>query len=389
MSVEDSRPAPTPEKTTGRVDSLTGIRTLAAFLVCATHAAFWTGNYTDDLAGRFFARLEIGVAIFFVLSGYLLFKPWMTALAGGGRRPSVRRYAEHRARRILPAYWVTVLAVYAIFTWWRTDTSDLGHGWSGLLRNLTLTQIYGYGHLHSGLTQMWSLAAEVGFYVVLPIAGWLIVSAVCRGRWRLDLIVISLVVLGSVSPLWAIVTHTGDGLDPTARLWPPAFLTWFVGGMLLAALAQTRLRINPLLSVLIAVLAFQVSCTSIAGEPTITPLSGSATVIKLLLYLVIALGLIAPLVLGPAGSWWDRLMGSRPMVWLGEISYEFFLVHVMVVELVMDLLGYSIFTGSIVGVLIVTSVLSIPVAWLLHRLTVVFWRPRATAPKRQSVPSVP
>ncbi|GAA1458517.1 acyltransferase [Williamsia maris] len=357
--------------------------------MCATHAAFWTGNYTDDLAGRFFARLEIGVAIFFVLSGYLLFKPWMASLAAGTRRPSVRRYAEHRARRILPAYWVTVLAVYAIFAWWRTDTSDLGQGWSGLLRNLTLTQIYGYGHLHSGLTQMWSLAAEVGFYVVLPIAGWLIVSAVCRGRWRLDLVVISLVVLGSVSPLWAIVTHTGDGLDPTARLWPPAFLTWFVGGMLLAALAQTRLRINPLLSVLIAVLAFQVSCTSIAGEPTITPLSGSATVIKLLLYLVVALGLIAPLVLGPAGSWWDRLMGSRPMVWLGEISYEFFLVHLMVVELVMDLLGYTIFTGSMVGVLIVTSVLSIPVAWLLHRLTAVFWRPRTTAPKPESVPSIP
>ncbi len=378
----------TGEARRGRVESLTGIRALAALLVCATHAAFWTGNYTDDLAGRFFARLEIGVAIFFVLSGYLLFKPWLSTLATGGRRPSVARYLEHRARRVLPAYWVTVLAVYAIFAWWRADTTDLGHGWSGLLRNMTLTQIYGYGHLHSGLTQMWSLAAEVGFYLLLPVAGWLIVVALCRGRWRPGRVVVALLILGSVSPLWAVATHTGDGLDPTARLWPPAFLIWFVGGMLLAALAQTPVRVNPLLSVLVAVLAFQVSCTSIAGEPTITPTSGSATVSKLLLYLVAALGLIAPLVLGPAGSWWDRVLGSSPMVWLGEISYEFFLVHLMVVELVMDLLGYSIFTGSMVGVLIVTSVLSIPVAWLLHRLTGVLWRSRATASAARSVPSV-
>ena len=61
----------------------------------------------------------------------------------------------------------------------------------------------------------------------------------------------------------------------------------------------------------------------------------------------------------------------------------------MVVELVMDLLGYKIFTGSMVGVLIVTSVLSIPVAWLLHRLTVVFWRPRTLTPEPRSVPSMP
>ena len=59
-------------------------------------------------------------------------------------------------------------AVYLVFVW-RTDISDVGHGPSGLLRNLTLTQTYGYGHLHSGLTQMWSLVVEVAFYLMLPV----------------------------------------------------------------------------------------------------------------------------------------------------------------------------------------------------------------------------
>lgn len=53
----------------GYIRSLTGLRAVAALLVVGAHAAFWTGRYTPDLAGGAFSRLEIGVAIFFVLSG--------------------------------------------------------------------------------------------------------------------------------------------------------------------------------------------------------------------------------------------------------------------------------------------------------------------------------
>ena len=48
--------------------------------------------------------MEIGVPIFFVLSGFLLFRPWVRATAAGRDWPSVRRYAWHRVRRIMPAY---------------------------------------------------------------------------------------------------------------------------------------------------------------------------------------------------------------------------------------------------------------------------------------------
>lgn len=356
----------------GRTDSLTGIRALAALLVCATHAAFWTGKYTDDFEGWFFARLEIGVAIFFVLSGYLLFSPWVKAQRDGGPRPDVGRYFWHRARRILPAYWLTVLGVYLIFVW-REDTSTLGHGAEGLTRNLTLTQTYGFGYLHSGLTHMWSLATEVVFYLLLPVFAWMIGRVICRGQWRPGLMIATVVVIMLITPAWAVLTHTVDGFDVTARLWAPAFLAWFAGGMLLAILAQLVRNWHPLLSILVAILAFQLSCTSLAGEPTITPNSLSATIIKSALYLIVAFCLIAPLAIGPRGNWWDRALSRPSIVWFGEISYEFFLVHVIVMELVMDLLGYPIFTGSVVGVFIVTAVLSTPVAWALHRITAPLW----------------
>ena len=66
-----------------RVASLTGVRAVAALLVVATHAAYTTGKYTHGYAGLVFSRMEIGVPIFFVLSGFLLFGPWVRAAASG------------------------------------------------------------------------------------------------------------------------------------------------------------------------------------------------------------------------------------------------------------------------------------------------------------------
>ncbi|MGZ8803535.1 MAG: acyltransferase family protein, partial [Mycobacterium sp.] len=172
---------------TGRVDSLTGIRAVAALLVVLTHAAYTTGKYPQGYLGLVYSRMEIGVPIFFVLSGFLLFAPWVKATASGGPPPSVRRYAWHRVRRIMPAYAVTVVAAYLVYHF-RTAGPNPGHTWEGLFRNLTLTQIYTddylYSFLHQGLTQMWSLAVEVAFYAVLPLLAYLLLVVLCRRRWR-------------------------------------------------------------------------------------------------------------------------------------------------------------------------------------------------------------
>src|SRR4029078_4603734 len=98
-----------------RVSSLTGIRAVAALLVMLTHAAYTTGKYTHGYVGLIYSRMEIGVPIFFVLSGFLLFAPWVRAAADGRPSPSVSRYAWHRVRRIMPAYVVTVLAAYLVY----------------------------------------------------------------------------------------------------------------------------------------------------------------------------------------------------------------------------------------------------------------------------------
>lgn len=355
-----------------RVASLTGIRAVAALLVMLTHAAYTTGKYPQGYVGLVYSRMEIGVPIFFVLSGFLLFGPWVKAAASDKPGPSVRRYAWRRVRRIMPAYVVTVLAAYLVYHF-RTAGPNPGHTWEGLFRNLTLTQIYTdnylYSFLHQGLTQMWSLAVEVAFYAVLPLLAYLLLVVLCRRRWRPGLLLTGLGGLALISPAWLVLVHTTNFLPDGAKLWLPTYLAWFVGGMVLAALQPLGVRAYGLACVPLAVICYLIASTPIAGEPTTSPTELREALAKTAFYAVIATLAVAPLALGDRGLY-SRMLASRPMVFLGEISYEIFLIHLITMELVMvEIVRYPIYTGSVFWLFVITFVVTVPLAWLLHRFT--------------------
>lgn len=355
-----------------RVASLTGVRAVAAILVVGTHAAYTTGKYTHGYAGLLGSRMEIGVPIFFVLSGYLLFQPWVRAAAFGRPDPSVRRYARNRVRRIMPAYVVTVLLAYVIYHY-RTAGPNPGHNPIGLLRNLTLTQIYTdnymFGYLHQGLTQMWSLAVEVAFYAVLPLLAYATLVWLCRRQWRPGLLLAGLAAAAAITPAWLTLVHTTDFLPDGARLWLPGYLAWFVAGMMLTVLQAMGVRCYGFVAIPLALICYLIASTPIAGEPTTSPAKLSEALVKAGFYAAIAALVVAPLALGNRG-WYARLLAIRPMVWLGEISYEIFLVHLVLMEVVMvEVLRTPVYTGSMLTLFVVTMLVTVPVSWLLHRLT--------------------
>ncbi|MCV7229843.1 acyltransferase family protein [Mycolicibacterium komossense] len=355
-----------------RVSSLTGVRAVAATLVVATHAAYTTGKYTHGYIGLLYSRLEIGVPMFFVLSGFLLFRPWVQAAATGRPAPSVRRYAWHRFRRIMPPYVVTVLACYVIYHF-RIAEPNPGHTWIGLLRNITLTQIYTdnymYSFIHQGLTQMWSLAVEASFYVALPLLAYVLLVVLCRRRWRPLLLLAGMAALALITPAWIVLVHWTSWLPDGARLWLPTYLLWFLGGMLLAVLQAMGVRGYALVTLPVALVSYFIVSTPLAGEPTTSPYAASEALVKAGFYAFIATLLIAPLALGDHG-WYARLLATRPMVWLGEISYEIFLIHLVVMEIAMiKVLHQPVYTGSAGALFVATMVLTVPLAWLLHRFT--------------------
>ena len=80
----------------------------------------------------------------------------------------------------------------------------------------------------------------------------------------------------------------------------------------------------------------------IAGDAIMSPVELWQPQAKAALYALIATLAVAPLVLGGRGGY-ARLLSSRPMVWLGEISYEIFLLHVIVMEIAMaSVLGWPV-----------------------------------------------
>jgi peptidoglycan/LPS O-acetylase OafA/YrhL len=355
-----------------RVASLTGIRAVAALTVVGTHAAYTTGKYTHGYWGLVGSRLEIGVPIFFVLSGFLLFRPWVKSAATGGPPPSLSRYARHRVRRIMPAYVITVLFAYVLYHF-REAGPNPGHTWLGLARNLTLTQIYCTGYLgkylHQGLTQMWSLAVEGAFYVVLPLLAYLLLVLICQRQWQPNLVLGALAGLMLISPAWLILVHADHWFPDGARLWLPTYLAWFLAGMALAVLQAMGVRCYAFMAVPLAIISYFIVSTPIAGAPTTSPAALSQAMVKTGFYAAIAALAVAPLALGDQG-WYSRLLATRPMVWLGEISYEIFLIHLITMEFAMDyVVGAHVYTGSMLYLFVATLAVTIPLAWLLHRFT--------------------
>jgi peptidoglycan/LPS O-acetylase OafA/YrhL len=355
--------------------ALDGMRAVAATMVVATHAAFATGRYVEGTGGGLLARLDFGVALFFLLSGFLLFRPWALALATGERSPRTGAYLWRRALRILPAYWLATLAALLLLPANQHLTAET---W---LRNLSLTQIYGFGLLADGLTQTWSLCTEVLFYLLLPVLALLLCRALAHGRWHPTRLLLGCSVLAVAAACWSAYVCTWHGpVTVTAGLWLPGFLGWFGGGMALAVV-QVHVTTHPgrwpfvhslgsegvALSVAAAGL-FVIAATPVAGPRTLVPPSPAAAVTKSLLYLLCGLLLLWPAVFGQGRGPVYAVLSCSPMRWLGKISYGVFLFHLMLLEAVARALGYRLFTGSLTVLFVLTMVATIAVAALSYRV---------------------
>ena len=147
------------------------------------------GSTPTDLGSlnRYMPQLAAGVLLFFTLSGFLLYRPYAAAIVRKDAAVA-RRYARNRALRILPTYWVVLLAVEFVFhaSIVRTETGALDIGRLTdepvcSAANLTLVQGYHPNTLVTGIGPAWSLVIEVAFYAALPLLGW-IGLIVARGR---------------------------------------------------------------------------------------------------------------------------------------------------------------------------------------------------------------
>ncbi|NMO02475.1 acyltransferase [Gordonia sp. TBRC 11910] len=346
---------------------LEGMRAVASLGVLSTHVAFQTGAVSTPVLGPLLGRLDLAVALFFGLSGFLLWRPYVDAAHGAGA-PRVRRYFAHRFVRIWPAYAVAAVMVLTLLPDARNADVVV---WAA---NLTLTQIFVPLSLTAGLTQMWSLSVEVMFYLLLPVLG----AALMRlsgplARQRIPV----LMGLVGLTLLWgpvASVLPSQPGLEP--QNWVIGHLPWFGAGLLLAELAGRVHRGEPLprftaavvelsrrrgLMFGLFVVGYGLACTPLAGPTGLGAVSSGQFVGKILLGAICGYAILAPLVLSDAATPF-RFLDSPPMQALGRWSYGIFIWHVAVLAVVFGLFGILPFGGSTLTVWTLTLILSVGVA---------------------------
>jgi peptidoglycan/LPS O-acetylase OafA/YrhL len=367
---------------------LEGIRALAAVAVLLTHAGFLSGATGGHVLPGFLARMDIGVAVFFVLSGFLLYRPHVRAAVRGDPPPSVRGYALRRTARLVPA-WLAVLAGTLLLV-----PSSRTAGAVPWVANLAQLQSLRFEWDLPGLAQLWSLSTEVMFYLALPVTALLVARVTRRHGVRAHLLALG----GIVVLVWAFRMFDALGALPEGFSWLrtlPAVGDWFVAGMVLAvALVDERLhrtvggmvRAVPWHLYAIAATLLWALTTRLAGPYDLADPTAWQASVKHLGYGVVATLVIAPSVLGARTRLSDAL-SSRPLAYLGRISYGIFLWHLPVMFRVRDALGLDPFGGGFWLTVVVTFAVSIFVAavsWHLIEAPVQAWARRRAAPATSS-----
>ncbi|MEO1205640.1 MAG: acyltransferase family protein [Pseudomonadota bacterium] len=287
------------------IPHIDGLRAIAILPVVAFHAglAIAPGGF-------------IGVDIFFVISGYLLTSIILRELSDGSF--SFWDFYKRRVLRILPAYAAMIIAVGLVGSVillpseWRNlgDTMAAASLFVSNFHFWKTTHYFNSDHTAQPLLHTWTLSLEEQFYILLPIALFII--------WRFTkpafpVLIAALVVGPFASSVWGLERFE------TATFYLLPFRIWEFGiGALLATQrwpARLPIGVRHLAGVTgLALIVFGIAAldhtSSFPGVNALWPTVGAV--------LVIASG---------AGSWTSRLLSTPPLRFIGSISYALYLWH--------------------------------------------------------------
>ncbi|MDR9750930.1 acyltransferase family protein [Pseudomonas sp. SZMC_28357] len=284
-----------------------GLRAIAVIAVVLFH--FGIPGFTGGF---------VGVDVFFVISGYLITSIiWNQRQAG---RFSFVDFWARRARRILPALFVMIIAVLAVgwFLLAPKDYEELGRSvryQMMFFSNVLFMRQDGYFDVASDLKPLlhtWSLAVEEQFYIIFPLLLTLLSSRF--KHWRLALFAVLLVSFGL--SVWAVAHH------PEKAFFLLPMRAWeLLAGAMLAVAPRSTWRLTPLGAQAISGAGFALILLAVFCYDKSTPFPGAAALLP-------TLGVVALIwANGHRQTLVGALLASRVMVGLGLISYSWYLWH--------------------------------------------------------------
>jgi peptidoglycan/LPS O-acetylase OafA/YrhL len=338
----------------GRYPLLDSLRAIATMSVFVNHMSFKVGPPSGDPNNFSFAAYVTqqntrifapAIAVFFVLSGFLLYLPFARARYLGRPAPAVRPYLVRRFLRIVPAYWVALPIVALMLSRSEVFTP------SGIVTYFGFLQIYTNGTFNGGIAQAWTLDVDVPFYLLLPLLALFLARRPVKDRrsfLRSELLVLGSVVVASM--IWQAMVFKQRVPQPLF-LFPgllsfPGSADLLAIGMMLAVVTvalgedwprwlKDLLTRRPWVPWLLAgFVLFWIPHINVRLEKDYGILNWWVTH---LLKAAFAILLMLPAIVGRENrDVMRRALGSRLVRYLSDRSYAFYLWHLAMIDVIAD-----------------------------------------------------
>lgn len=328
------------------LDALTGVRGIAAWAVVLYHIRLTLTDLVPAPVIGVLAKGYLAVDLFFVLSGFVIWYNYAARIRSGGRA-EVRRFLWRRFARVWPLHGAILVAFCALVLLLKvTGRATTGYPLAELPLQFALLQNWGWTAELTWNHPAWSISTEMAAYLLFP-------AIVCAVHWdRLPgwfLLLAAALIAAALHLLYQGLGYSGMGADLT-RLGLWRCLAGFAMGNILCIVwlrwhDRSGMAIKAAAAfagIVAAGMALGLAETAIVPAAFFTGLAALACD------------------RGPVA----RLLGSRALTYLGEISYATYMAHFLLFILFklafVDAslqLGWMQFTGFLMIVLVVSIVL--------------------------------
>jgi peptidoglycan/LPS O-acetylase OafA/YrhL len=346
-----------------RLPSLTGLRAIAALMVFGFHI-YALGIFASPTVNKVFAHSAsegvIGVTFFFILSGFIL--TWTARSAD-----TYVNFWRRRAVKIIPNHIVTwIVAFIFLSISGLTLTGTFAQFGLDSIPNFFMIQPwFPRGQIFFSMNiPSWSLACEAFFYLLFPFMLPVVKRIDPRWLWGVAIGLMAAIILVPVIANAAFHDGTNVPTLPVTddRMWfvytfPPIRMLEFILGMVMARVVQSgkwiRLGLWPASALVL------IAYVGASYLPYVYSLVAGA---------VIPLALVVPAAAAADVSGRGSVWGNRVWVWLGNVSFSFYMIHQLMIRWVKYALGFtrSWQTPAAIGVTLMILALALLAATILY-----------------------
>jgi peptidoglycan/LPS O-acetylase OafA/YrhL len=341
-----------PSSRPSRFAGFDGLRALAALSVFVFHIATRDLRPLHHWYGRYLTLLDVGVPLFFLISGFLLYRPFVVARFDGAAVPSVREFWRRRILRIVPGFWVALTVICLVFR----VGAEPDRTWKWAIVNYGMLQLYVETAARPGLGLAWTIGTEMTFYLVLPAYVLLLARGGARPERQLRKELIGIAALIGLSIAWRTLFLFWT-LPPSLHWYQskvssylPAHADFFAAGMLLAVLSAwfartaepkfASWRFLPGACWAIALVAYTITVRGLTHSYNFVADTRFDHMARHELWFVMVTALAVPAVFGrERGGAIRGFLSSKPLQLVGLISFGIYLYHQSVITWVYNVAG--------------------------------------------------